>query len=823
LVAVLVAVLVSGPVAVSGTPSAVAARGLGTGALDQLAKLEDLRLEGVLDTADGAPLTFDIAATDDGTTATVTDAGGGVAQFVSAEDKVVVKANGAWWLNTIPAYQLPLTGKWVRATEDMGFPIGMLETLSPRSLHEMVARTADGMWSATSTVYPDGTPAYAVTAKDSPWTVYVATQGDGRLLGLDGPLADVGQRLRQGGGQSYPSASFSTSAADDPCDKATKRKIEEAKPQVEAAPEAPPIPEAGHGPEVSISSPSTGVCTTPMCPTPVVVTNSGDEAAVGMLSVSSSSGGGGTFPVNVAPNGGTQQHMVSVVNPASSCTQTCTRQYQINAFVQYSSAGTDLGQGQRLRDKGVDPNAPVPGKPSISGPGVNGTIDNLTTPGVAPAGVVRQQDDLVDEVTEIAKKAPDADITSLLEIIGRYRDTIGTAAGERHPAITLGRETIRGNGRAKLVARQALSLLAELAVRKGRARGSIAVDKGLIRDIQNKRVYSLAGVGGDKQQGDPDERTYDAAKEAVERAKSAPSGYSKVVLIDFADRVPKFGNVPRADLIAELLQGVEVNGNTMRELFLDGSGKPVIDLLAVSNAKTRQIGHRYTFTASELEAMGYTQTANPPTSPPDVKDVVVTPENKTHILDGDPYDPGDEQRNQDQSGGHRSGAGVPGKSEFPASWTWEDIDDAIRQVVAQGNPARAPQDGINPMGGTQWNWVLDGAATINGVTVLLEVIVYDNGSVRTAYPADGNQVGKPNDPNAVFVNPKLPDDFDAKLGDVERTGPVRYDRNTGTFTAPGIDADGNPVTVTTDEEGNPALDIGDPQAPPPLSAPVVPC
>ncbi|SDM68761.1 hypothetical protein [Allokutzneria albata] len=104
--------------------------------------------------------------------------------------------------------------------------------------------------------------------------------------------------------------------------------------------------------------------------------------------------------------------------------------------------------------------------------------------------------------------------------------------------------------------------------------------------------------------------------------------------------------------------------------------------------------------------------------------------------------------------------------------------------------------------------------TINGATVELDAIIYGGSIVRTAYPADANKPGKPNDPNAVFVNPELPADIDSKLGDVRRNDPARYDKNTGTFTLPGGDADGIPVI---------ALDVADALAPPPLSAPVVPC
>ena len=55
----------------------------------------------------------------------------------------------------------------------------------------------------------------------------------------------------------------------------------------------------------------------------------------------------------------------------------------------------------------------------------------------------------------------------------------------------------------------------------------------------------------------------------------------------------------------------------------------------------------------------------------------VTPERATHILDGDAT-----------GGGHRHGAGKPGKTEFPAGWDDRKIIDTVLDV-ARG-PMRRP-------------------------------------------------------------------------------------------------------------------------------------
>ncbi|RSK32082.1 hypothetical protein EJA01_12660 [Rhodovulum iodosum] len=96
-------------------------------------------------------------------------------------------------------------------------------------------------------------------------------------------------------------------------------------------------------------------------------------------------------------------------------------------------------------------------------------------------------------------------------------------------------------------------------------------------------------------------------------------------------------------------------------------------------------------------------------------DSVSIPEDRArHILDG-----------EGRSGGHRYGTGIPGKTEFPATWSDNDILEAIRQVAGTGTVDRpAHRDG---------DLVVVGE--VNGVTI--EVVVQPNGEVRTGYPLSG--------------------------------------------------------------------------------------
>jgi len=74
------------------------------------------------------------------------------------------------------------------------------------------------------------------------------------------------------------------------------------------------------------------------------------------------------------------------------------------------------------------------------------------------------------------------------------------------------------------------------------------------------------------------------------------------------------------------------------------------------------------------------------------------------------------------------GAGTPGKTEFPESWSDDDILDAIREVAGNGAVDRpAHREGDLVIVGE-----VDG--------VIIEVVVQPNGEVRTAYPLSGKGV-----------------------------------------------------------------------------------
>lgn len=103
---------------------------------------------------------------------------------------------------------------------------------------------------------------------------------------------------------------------------------------------------------------------------------------------------------------------------------------------------------------------------------------------------------------------------------------------------------------------------------------------------------------------------------------------------------------------------------------------------------------------------------------PHTIETVFIPEDRIrHILDG-----------EGRSGGHRFGTGIPGKTEFPASWSDDDILEAIRYVAGTGvviGPAHRKNDLLI-------------SGEVNGVTI--RVVVRADGQVRTGYPISGEGV-----------------------------------------------------------------------------------
>ena len=101
---------------------------------------------------------------------------------------------------------------------------------------------------------------------------------------------------------------------------------------------------------------------------------------------------------------------------------------------------------------------------------------------------------------------------------------------------------------------------------------------------------------------------------------------------------------------------------------------------------------------------------------PPAEDIQVSPEGRTHILDGDPIG---------SRGGHRHGTGKPGKTEFPASWDDDKIIEKVADVARRPDKPPTYQD---------WDtWLCTGIR--DEVTVW--AVVEPDGNILTGWPEEG--------------------------------------------------------------------------------------
>jgi hypothetical protein len=105
---------------------------------------------------------------------------------------------------------------------------------------------------------------------------------------------------------------------------------------------------------------------------------------------------------------------------------------------------------------------------------------------------------------------------------------------------------------------------------------------------------------------------------------------------------------------------------------------------------------------------------------PALDSLQVSPERRTHILDGDSH-----------GGGHRHGTGRPGKTEFPANWSDEKIINALQDVVSR--PDHPPKH-------QEWKdrWVARG--TRDDVEVV--AVITGDGRIWAGWPQSGPGVVK---------------------------------------------------------------------------------
>jgi hypothetical protein len=761
--------------AVAADPAAAADDALG-----QLADLRDIHLVGTIGADNGQELDVDIVVLADGAQAVVRDDAGGVAEFVTRDDEAAVRANAAWWRNTVPAFVQEFSGTWVKADDTAGFPVQDLRELSGDRLAQ---RLADGRrdWSATPVLFGAGEPAMALSSGD--WTVFVSPTSPPRLLGIGGPVLDQPDRLARGAQPSvgYPTGLLATTTPDGPCrgrvgkplDGGTAPKIADLpQPQVQPIDQRPQI-------QAQVQAPG-GVCYTPMCPFTVQVVNTGNGAGVGMLMVTSTSGPPLTVPLNLPP-GGQFSTGYNVPNPAPpSPNGRVTVQILVTAYAQITSlAGPDVAAGQRLNERGIDPNNPLPANPGAVGPDVTRFLDQ-TTRGVPVSGVARQPDgdQVIDDVKDMLGNALSTRLfNTLLELVTapalRYGDDV-----TRSPLPDLLEQAATGTEAEQLQARRTLDLLKRLTV--GRpppatpAQAPIHVEDGIVYDDANKIAYRPAVLT----KGNPGQRLVTALSDAVADFGQAnvPKGFATVVELSVDGR-SSLVNLSRSQFRDELRKAKWQNKG-VKDVVLDGSGTPRVTsvlVLSTGSAQPDKGGTNgvFQFDVHDLAALGQTPVQNPPATPPPSVTPHFTPYSREHTLGGDPYDTNSRQ----DAGGHRHGTGSPGKTEFPKTWTDEQVEHAVLTLVdravtnanngttyppgtANATSISAPKTNKNQMRVPVVSWTIRG--TVDGVE--MEVTMLQDGTLM-AYPTgniadkSGNLVPSPNDPTRAdlpYLNPGGP-------------------------------------------------------------------
>lgn len=852
--------------AIAADPAATAAE-----ALDQLADLRDIHLVGTIGADNGQALDVDIVVLADGAQAVVRDDAGGVAEFLVRDDEAAVRANAAWWRNTVPAFAQEHAGKWVKADDTVGFPVHDLAGLTGDRLGQRLADRQDP-WSAIPVSFGDAGPAMALTSGD--WTVYVSPTAPPRLLGIGGPVLDQPDRLARGAQPSvgYPTGLLATSKPDGPCRGRVGKPLDGGKePKIAQLPQ-PEIQPVDQRPQLQtrVQAPG-GVCYTPSCPFTIQVINTGNGAGVGTLMATSSSGPPLTAPLNLPP-GGQFSTAYGVPNPAPpSPNGRVTVPIYVTAFAQVTAlAGPDVAAGKRLDDRGIDANNPLPANPGAVGPDVTRFLDQ-TTRNVPVSGLTRQPDgdQVIEDVRDMLGNALSTRLfDTLLELVTspalRYGDDV-----TRSPLPDLLEKAATGSPDEQLLARRTLDLLKRLTA--GRpppatpAQAPVHVDGGVVYDDANKLAYRPTVIT----KGNQAQRLITALDDAVTDLGQAkvPPGFSTVVELS-VDGKSSLANLSRSQFRDELRRAKWQN-KQVKDVVLDNSGTPLVTSVVVVSTGSAQpdkggTNGLYGFDVHDLAALGQTPVQNPPATPPPSVTPRFTPYSREHTLGGDPFDTNSKQ----DAGGHRYGTGSPGKTEFPRTWTDEHIEQSVLALVgraiqdanngtthppgtANATSISAPKGNKNQMRVPVVSWTIRG--TVDGVE--MEVTMLQDGTLM-AYPTgniadkNGKLVPSPNDPtrpDLPYLNPGGPGSpikppaevppatlprpggnaTQNEQAPVRQTGRTTWVRpttpgGTGQWRTPGIAKPSSGpavnVTVTTGQDGRKPRTEQPKQAPPPATA-----
>jgi hypothetical protein len=527
---------------------------------------------------------------------------------------------------------------------------------------------------------------------------------------------------------------------------------------------------------------------TPVCPFTVLVMNVGKAAGIGTVMITSSSGPPMTAPLNLPP-GGEFTTVYNAPNPAPpSEGGRVTVTISVEAFAQVTSlAGPDIDAGKRLHDRGVDPDNPVPGQPSATGPGVTGIMDGLTSG--APVAGLRRQEGVIAEARLLLGDALDDGLTALLDQLVHAPALRYGADPTRTPLLDLFKKAGKGSPAEQELALRTLKVL--VALTQGKPAGPTpdtapvyVQDNGVIIDDTTKHAYVIGQLKG----GLTGQQGVDGLYDQIKRARGlldaegvVPPGYVKVVEVDIrGTQAGTLGVRTRAELRDVLRDGTP-RGGSFRDVLLE-NGKPAIDALQVISPSSAlpnrgAQGGAFVFDHADLLALGQKKDTTLPATPPATVQPHFTPSTSKHMWEGDTPDEHDET-----GGGHAYGTGAADKTEYPKPWTQPIAEQRATEVVqraiqnrrqgnaydgdatsANGTTIGPPIDNKNQMDVEVGSWVVHG--TSNGVE--LEITVLQDGTIASAYPtgrvADPGgvllpyeSIADPANPDLPFKNPSLP-------------------------------------------------------------------
>ncbi|MDX3775804.1 EndoU domain-containing protein, partial [Chromatiaceae bacterium AAb-1] len=190
-------------------------------------------------------------------------------------------------------------------------------------------------------------------------------------------------------------------------------------------------------------------------------------------------------------------------------------------------------------------------------------------------------------------------------------------------------------------------------------------------------------------------------------------GFASAIAVDpFINAYDRYADIYNNDGLAAMMGTMATDG--LVKGILEGPTRGIgIDIPAVT--KKGGTGNSSGNTSGSGSSQGSEANSNT---------TIVDSKATTHILDGD----------GPKGGGHRYGTGIPGKSEFPQSWSDERIMYVVSDIATDPNISWTPPHPTNGY--------VTGSKVVEGVDVK---VIYDpaKGRVVSAYPTNTPRNPKP--------------------------------------------------------------------------------